>query len=180
MTTRRTSSIRAIICSRSRAGSAAARFRRRATIGTKAAIFPIFRTEQELAVIRGAARLLTATSPIAVGILTTLTNYVIGNGFQYAVAATADGDSYFTKIASRVIDEFLEENGWSGDLDRELFQRSRVDGEYFLGLWHVGDGHVQARAVEPDQVTEPSNKSRHRRVARPRPIAGQQLDVRRA
>ncbi len=45
--------------------------------------FPIFRTEQELAVIRGAARLLTSSNPIAVGVLASLTNYVIGNGFQY-------------------------------------------------------------------------------------------------
>ena len=58
-----------------------------------------------------------------------------------------------------MIREFLEENNWIGDLDRELFQRSRVDGEYFLGMWHVGNGHVQVRAVEPDQVTEPSNKT---------------------
>ena len=121
--------------------------------------FPIFRTEQELAVIRGAARLLTSTSPIAVGVLTTLTNDVIGSGFHYAVAPSAGSDRHFSTVANRVIDEFLEENGWIGDLDRELFQRSRVDGEYFLGLWHVGNGHVQARAVEPDQVTEPSNKS---------------------
>jgi hypothetical protein len=121
--------------------------------------FPIFRTEQELAVIRGAARLLTSFSPIAVGILNTLTNYVIGTGFQYAVTSRSGTDRHFATVARAVIDEFLDENGWVGDLDRELFQRSRVDGEYFLGLWHVGAGHVQARAVEPDQVTEPSNKN---------------------
>ena len=103
--------------------------------------------------------MLTSTNPIAVGILTTLTNYVIGNGFQYAATPGAESESHFVNVANTVIREFLDENNWIGDLDRELFQRSRVDGEYFLGLWHVGNGHVQVRAVEPDQVTEPTNKS---------------------
>ena len=120
--------------------------------------YPIFQTEQELAFIRGAARLVTTSNPVAVGVLASLTNYVIGNGFQYkATAAAGNGDGQLALIANEIIAEFLSENDWCGDLDRELFQRSRVDGEYFLGLWHVGDGHVQARAVEPDQVTEPAN-----------------------
>ncbi len=109
--------------------------------------------------IRGAARLLTASNPIAVGVLASLTNYVIGNGFHYTTSARRRSAGELAATANTVIDEFLDENDWSGDLDRELFQRSRVDGEYFLGLWHVGKGHVQARAIEPDQVTEPSNKS---------------------
>ncbi len=40
--------------------------------------YPVFRTEQELAVVRGAARWLTTSSQIAVGVLNSLTNYVIG------------------------------------------------------------------------------------------------------
>ena len=112
-----------------------------------------------MALIRGAARLLTASNPIAVGVLTSLTNYVIGNGFHYVATPRRASANDLAATANAVIDDFLSDNDWSGDLDRELFQRSRVDGEYFLGLWHVGQGHVQARAIEPDQVTEPSNKS---------------------
>ena len=94
--------------------------------------YPIFRTEQELAVIRGAARLLTSSNPIAVGVLASLTNYVIGNGFHYTTSSRRPSAGELAATANAVIDEFLSENDWSGDLDRELFQRSRVDGEYFL------------------------------------------------
>ncbi len=119
---------------------------------------PIFQTEQELAVIRGAARLVTAANPVAVGILSSLTNYVIGTGFHYAVAPREPGNAesrWLASVAETVVGDFLDENHWIGELDRELFERSRVDGEYFLSLWHRGDGHVQARTVEPDQVTAP-------------------------
>ncbi len=107
--------------------------------------------------IRGAARLLVGASPIAGGILTSLTNYVIGNGFSYVVTPRKPEARELAAAANEIIDDFLRDNDWPGDLDRELFQRSRVDGEYFLGLWHVGGGRVQARAIEPDQVTQPSN-----------------------
>jgi hypothetical protein len=72
--------------------------------------FPIFQTEQELAVIRGAARLITASNPIAVGLLNSLTNYVIGNGFHYAVSPRDAGAGELAKTASSVLEEFLEEN----------------------------------------------------------------------
>jgi hypothetical protein len=121
--------------------------------------FPVFKTEAELALIRGAARLVTANDPVAAGVLSCLTNYVIGNGFQYAATARTSEAAELAATASVVIEEFLSDNDWCGDLDRELFQRSRVDGEYFLGLWHLGNGRVQARAIEPDQVTEPGNKA---------------------
>jgi hypothetical protein len=85
-----------------------------------------------------------------------LTNYVIGHGFAYRAVSRRPGDD--KELASRVqavIDDFLESNSWVGDLDRELFQRKMIDGEYFVGLWHDGGGRCVTRAIEPDSVTEP-------------------------
>ena len=46
---------------------------------------PFFETETELAAIRGQARLLELSTPIAFGALTTLTNYVMGPGWDYEI-----------------------------------------------------------------------------------------------
>lgn len=119
---------------------------------------PMFATETELAAIRGAARLLANYNPNAVGILEHLTNYAIGEGFSYkfAMIEGASADQTLAKLCQRVVDRFLEANDFVGDMDAELFLRSRRDGEYFYGLWHLGQGHVEGRAIEPEQITEPA------------------------
>lgn len=121
---------------------------------------PVFQTEQELAEIRGLARVIANFHHTGVGIIGSLTNYIVGTGFTFEVLGRANSGADPAMVASvkQVVDEFLEENDFVGDLDRELFRRSRVDGEYFLALHHVGGGHVQARTIEPDQVTEPTAK----------------------
>jgi hypothetical protein len=43
---------------------------------------PIFQTEAQLAMIRGAARIVAQTAPMAIGALEALGNYVIGKGFS--------------------------------------------------------------------------------------------------
>lgn len=116
--------------------------------------WPIFRTEQELAVYRGLARVLATCTETGIGIVERLTDYAIGKGAQYRVV----GDQDLAKIGQKVVDEFLDDNDYVGDLDRERFQRGVVDGEAFTGLWHVGGGRVAARMIEPDQITEPADK----------------------
>lgn len=126
--------------------------------------WPFFRTESELAIIRGAARLIAGSHPVGVGVLNALTNYVMGTGFKYSIRPkkrVGAADPIVNKIcdvAQHVIDTFQELNSWTGDLDRELFQRRRVDGEYFLTLTYLGDGQTRVRAIEPDQVTEPGGR----------------------
>jgi hypothetical protein len=122
---------------------------------------PVFQTEQELSVIRGIARALVDGNPMAAGTLEALADYTIDKGFKYQAASTNQdnpaGDTELVRQVQKAIDEFLDLNDWCGDLDRELFSRAEVDGESFCGLWHVGGGKVKARAIEPDQITEPVN-----------------------
>jgi hypothetical protein len=120
--------------------------------------YPIFRTEQELAQIRGVSRILATCNNSGVSALERLTDYVIRTGFDYQATGHDEKENTHSKIAQKIIDDFLKENCWCNDLDRELFARKRRDGERMLGLWHQGGGHVQARVVEPDNITEPSNK----------------------
>lgn len=118
--------------------------------------YPIFRTELELAQIRGACRVLATYNNTGVAALERLTDYVIRTGFDYQVSGVDETKNAYSIIAKKVIDQFFLENRWHNDLDRELFQRKRRDGERFLGLWHVGGGHVQSRCIEPDYVTQPA------------------------
>ncbi len=135
---------------------------------------PVIETEHDLAVIRGAARLLAESVPVAQGVLKNLTNYCIGTGFHYkavardadaaATAAAADknapaaaNDRRLVAAVQATIDEFLETNDWVGDFERELFLRSRRDGEFFLALFPQPGGRAAARVIEPEQIAEPQN-----------------------
>lgn len=122
--------------------------------------FPFYRNEIELSFIRASARLIATTSEIAIGILENLANYVIGPGFETTAVARAkqSPEQELIDTVNEVLDEFDEENKWTGVKDTENFNRSRRDGEAFLALFHVGGGHAQARFVDPEQVTEPGNQ----------------------
>jgi len=119
---------------------------------------PHFETEQDLARIRGLARWLAATDETTIGVLENLTNYVIGPGFKYTATAASDAPAGLAEAVQRVIDEFFDRNDWSGDLEREIFARSRRDGETFLRLHATHEGQVDARLIEPEFVAEPTNR----------------------
>ena len=116
---------------------------------------PVVQCEQDLASIRGTARLLAQSFPTAICALKNLTNYCIGTGFSYKAVAKVDAARELQHAVQRVVDEFLDDNDWVGDLERELFVRSRRDGEFFLSLCPRRDGKVFVRVIEPEQVTEP-------------------------
>ena len=123
---------------------------------------PVIENEQDLAVIRGTGRLLVESVPAAIGILKNLTNFCIGTGFNYKVVAknstnTSHDVSQLVDDVQQVVDDFLDDNDWVGDFERELFIRSRRDGEFFLALYPQSTGRVEARIIEPEQVTEPNN-----------------------
>ncbi len=123
---------------------------------------PFYWNEQDLAAIRAMARILGNRSSTAGGIKKNLTNYVMGTGFKHKVGAReglAENKPLIVAVQA-VVNEFLIENNWAGDRDRELFWRSIRDGEFFLSLCHVGHGHVQSRIIEPEQVCEPSQPDR--------------------
>lgn len=116
--------------------------------------WPIFRTELELNVIRGQARLVVDMVSQAKGPLDTLTDYVIGTGLSYSFAGARK-----VKLPPALLrelqatwDEFYDRvNYW--ELERELFVRLRRDGERFIRL-HDGGGRAEVRVIDPEQVTE--------------------------
>jgi Phage portal protein, lambda family len=120
---------------------------------------PIFQTEAQLAMIRGAARIVAQTAPMAIGALEALGNYVIGKGFTYEVAdrPNRQAPDGLAACVQDVIDEFCDANDWVGDRERELHNRVRRDGEVFAALYPGKNGIARTRFIEPERVTEPGN-----------------------
>lgn len=118
--------------------------------------FPFWVSESQLSIIRASARYIVTTSPNAQGLLNGLTSYVIGCGFSYRIAAIRQkgaSEQLVTEV-QKFIDSFIESNAW-GELEQELFYRSREDGEAFLRLFPQLDGTMVVRTVEPEQIYQP-------------------------
>ncbi|MDO8631469.1 MAG: phage portal protein, partial [Phycisphaerales bacterium] len=122
---------------------------------------PVYETEMDLAQIRGSARNLVKLTGVRTGALDALTNYVLGPGFTFK-AASPDGmktEPELLKSVQHFIDETLDENEFTGDMDREIHLRSREDGEspVALELRPGGKGKVKLLVIEPDQIVQPHN-----------------------
>lgn len=124
---------------------------------------PIFQDENQLALIRGVGELISQTDATAKGALETLTSYVIHTGFEWTVEPKNPDDGTSKQVAEMVqsvVDEFLEQQQWSGHLDRELFKRKCRSGERFVRIHRQADGSTSTEVYEPSWITEPS-KQRH-------------------
>jgi hypothetical protein len=126
---------------------------------------PVYETEADLARIRAGARNLGLLTGLASGALDALANYTLSSGFavkaQISRAADTVDQPALAEAVQACLDEFLDENDFTGGLDRELHHKSREDGEAFLVLTSQPADRVRCRFIEPDQVTQP---------AAPRPI----------
>lgn len=125
--------------------------------------WPLVRNEQDLALLRMPSRMLCSTNDYAIGLLTGLTSYVIGAGYDYRAAAVAGREDECPKELIRycqtVIDDTQRLNDWHGGeqpaMEAELFWRSCEDGEFFLRCFPREDGTTIFRTVECEQVTMP-------------------------
>lgn len=116
----------------------------------------VFRNERELANVRGLARLVSDTNTHAIGILNNLTNFTVGTGFKYTATSKSKAPPELVRQVQSVIDEFIDDNNWN-ELERELFVRSRRDGEFFLWFFPQEYGRCQVRTIEPAEITEPAD-----------------------
>jgi hypothetical protein len=127
--------------------------------------WPYWTSEAELAAIRGTVRLLAAYNKTTFGVLNKLRDYVVGKtGFTRKAESKRDAPKELLDAITNILDEFDELNSVTGGsrsaelpMDQEGCIRHSRDGELFIGLWHRGEGRVEARMVEPDQVSEPTN-----------------------
>jgi hypothetical protein len=136
--------------------------------------WPVWRTQQELDLLRQEARLRLAANSYAKGLLRNLTNNVIGKGCSYvAVPIVKKGEEATEEqqaLASdvqEVIDAFLSKNNWNGGThysdsgvivntrEKEIYRRVKGDdGECFLRFHREEDGTITIRFIEPEQVRD--------------------------
>jgi hypothetical protein len=125
---------------------------------------PIFRSEQELRLLRVPSQLLVATNTYAQGLIEGLTSYVLGAGMVYRMGAKthADAESPLIKAmltaSQHLVDSHLVLNQWFGGeqpgIEEEAFQKWRIDGEFILIDYPQSDGTVQTRIMDADQLTQ--------------------------
>jgi hypothetical protein len=130
----------------------------------RGANYPIYRSEQELALLRAPSRLLCQTNGYAIGMKEGLTSYVIGQGFTYRAAwavemSDDDMPRGLMHCCQSVINRFLADNDWHGgempSIEEELFDRSLEDGDAILTQYKRDDGGMDVRICEPEQLTQP-------------------------
>jgi hypothetical protein len=119
---------------------------------------PFYTTETDLQEIRETARFLEAININLVAALNHLTNYVIGTGFTYTAVPKDGASPRLAELAQQIMDEFWHDNHWP-EWEQELFQRSKRDGEYFLHFQDQGMGYLRVKTLEPEQITEPKDKT---------------------
>lgn len=114
--------------------------------------YPFFENEMDLANIRGIGRYLATATDTGVAVIENLTNYTIGTGFTYQVQPR-DPDPKANRGLVGAVQACVD--AFTGQLaEREVFGRSRTDGEYFAWI-HEFQGEPVLDVVEPEFVTQP-------------------------
>src|SRR5215469_942183 len=122
------------------------------------AYWPFFRTWQELALIRGSARILYQTSALARGAVQGLVSYIIGAGFTYRAVEKPGCPAGLRLACQEVLDENQELNDWPS-LEAECLRRDVRDGEWFLRDFPQQNGLTYTRTVGPAQLIQPANST---------------------
>jgi hypothetical protein len=115
---------------------------------------PLFNDEAELATIRGVGQTL-AHFPTGVNIIQTLTNYTLGTGCAYKCQPLSEDAEELAAACQAVLEDFMEDNAWTGDLEREIVERMPEDGEVLLALRPAG-WRTKASLIEAACLTEPA------------------------
>lgn len=122
---------------------------------------PYYENAHDVRRMRAEGRSVYASSVVANSALHKLSDYVIGNGFDFiAQPRRRFRDDPTAKqladIVQQAIDKLLDYNNFVGALDRELHEHSRIDGDTFVGLYPEGDC-VRFEAIDPGCIVQPAD-----------------------
>jgi hypothetical protein len=122
---------------------------------------PLYENAFDVRRIRAESRGMVELFPVAQGALHKLSDYIIGNGWDFTVQPKKEyeDDPTATQIAFAIqkqVDKLLEYNQFIGGLDRELHEQSRTDGDAFPALYPEDDC-VRIEPVDPGCIVEPAS-----------------------
>jgi len=120
---------------------------------------PFIYTLQDASQARGMARLVTKTTCPGVGVEQNLKGYICKDGFTFQAGDKKNSEAPAALVAAvqDVIDDMLDANDFTGDLDKEILWRTIRDGECYNVLYPQKDGITIIRQLEPEQNPEPPN-----------------------
>lgn len=123
---------------------------------------PIYEHAHDVRRIRAESRTLVELFPVCRSLLRKLSDYIIGTGWDFTVKPKKAhrNDPTAIQLATKVqgvLDRFLEYNGVVGNLDREMHEQSRIDGDVFAALYPE-DGQVRLELTDPACILEPAEK----------------------
>jgi hypothetical protein len=123
---------------------------------------PLYENAEDVRRMRAQARSLVEMFPLARAVLQKLSDYIIGNGFDFVVQPKRDykKDPVAVQLATviqQLVDRFLDQNRFVGNLDREIHRNSRIDGDVFPALY-VDNKQVRIELIDPSFILEPLNK----------------------
>lgn len=114
-------------------------------------------TDTDVAMVTAAARVLQITNPWIDGILSTLTNYVVGADKETQVSPSPGASKVLAAKFQSWVNKMIDQNDWLGNRDREAFLRWRRDGRCFLRICpQDGSEFSLFRFLEPDFVKYPN------------------------
>lgn len=127
--------------------------------------YPVYRSEQELGLLRFPSRWLGSTNSYAIGLKGGICGYILGSGLTYRVMVkdedTAEANEDLLKMLQGAVDDILEKNEWHGGempgFEEEFVDRSIEDGEAIAlhEFTDPGTGITAVRFLEPEQLTQP-------------------------
>lgn len=121
--------------------------------------FPFYVEERDLEEMRAKARHLGTFTSVATGALQATSVYTMGGEWEYKFVGKKDQP---TQPAPELLNEMnavlkavLEKNQWIGDLDCEIHDTSRQDGDTIVAGYKGPDGIADFRRYDGDVVREP-------------------------
>jgi len=118
---------------------------------------PVYQFESDLHRQLASVRRVIGLNELTEAVTTALRVYIFGKGIEVGVRATARKNvpPDLVDDVKRVVDRFIENNGFINGLDTEIHQRSRDDGEACLPIERDGNDII-CEPIETVQLTEPA------------------------
>ncbi len=121
---------------------------------------PYYEDERDLERMRAQMRNLGTFTSVAVGAMQALQVYTVGGEWEFTIEAAEGQEPSAALIAEvqHILNLVQERNAWMADLDLEIHDTSREDGEALLAGYSTADGLTDLRIINADCLREPGRK----------------------